>query len=156
MMTELLRALVSSFLGVLGFAVLVNAPKRSMLPAALIGTGAYVVYWALLQLGASEPAAVFVGAMTGSMAGLWCSGRMRMIGTVFLMMSIVSFVPGLGLYRCMEFLGNGQTGLGAEQGVAAMIDIAMIVLGQGLGSYLFRSLKRLLSAKQERNRQRTP
>ncbi len=138
MMAELIRALLSSFLGALGFSALVHAPRRSWLPASLIGMGAYLVYWALLQLGVPEPWAVFAGSLTGSLAGLWCARHMRMIGTVFLMMSIVSFVPGLGLYRCMQFLGAGSMLAGAEQGIAAMIDIAMIVLGQGMGSHIFR------------------
>ncbi len=151
MIAELLRAVFSSFLGVAGFAALVHAPRRSLVPAGLIGMGAYLVYWALLLAGVPEPAAVFAGALTGSMAGLWCAKHMRMIGTVFLMMSIVSFVPGLGLYRCMEFLGAGSMRQGAEQGIAAMIDIAMIVLGQGFGSYLFRGIQRMLPSNRERN-----
>ena len=63
-----------------------------------------------------------------------------LIGTVFLMLSIVSFVPGLGLYRCMHHLGEGTTIQGANEGVHAMITIAMIVFGQGAGSFLYRTM----------------
>ncbi len=137
---SLFAALFSSFAGVLGFAVLVNAPRRSWIPAGLTGMGAFLIYWGLSRLGLPEPAALFCGTLGGSLAGLFLARRLRMIGTIFLMTSIVSFVPGLGLYRCMEYLGAGAARLGAEEGSRAMISIAMIVLGQGVGSFLFRAL----------------
>ena len=138
----MLRAAISTFLGVLGFAILVHAPRRSWIPASLLGMASYLLEWALCQAGLPEPAGIFLGTLAGTFAGLWCAVRMKMIGTTFLMMTIVSFVPGLGLYRCMWELGEGATGAGAKQGVAAMIIIAMIVLGQAFGSFLFRAFHR--------------
>ncbi len=139
---DLFRAIGGSMLGTLGFAALVHAPRRSWLPGALIGTFAFLIYWLLGKAGLPEAAAVFIGSALGAMAAMICARTMRMISTVFLMMSIVAFVPGLGLYQCMHYLGEGQTALGAEAGISAMICIAMIVLGQGVGSYLFRVLFR--------------
>ncbi len=138
MALELLLTVVGSFLGTLGFSALVRAPRRARVPASLIGTGAYAVFWGLTVLGLSEAAAVFCGSLCGSLAALICARRMKMIGTIFLMLSIVSFVPGLGLYRCMHHLGGGATVQGANDGVRAMITIAMIVFGQGAGSFLYR------------------
>ena len=137
---DLFRALAGSLLGTLGFAILVHAPRRSCLPGALIGMAALLVYWLLGQAGLPEAAAIFTGSLVGAMAALFCARWMRMISTVFLMMSIVAFVPGLGLYQSMRYLGEGATATGAQVGIQAMISIAMIVLGQGVGSYLFRTL----------------
>ena len=118
MALELFLTAAGAFLGTLGFAVLVRAPKRA---------------W-------SEAASIFCGSLCGSLAALICARQMKMIGTVFLMLSIVSFVPGLGLYRCMHHLGEGTTIQGANEGVHAMITIAMIVFGQGAGSFLYRTM----------------
>ena len=63
---------------------------------------------------------------------------MKIIGTVFLMSAIVPVVPGLGLYRMMAFLGQGQLADGASMGIQAMITIGMIALGLGAGSLLDR------------------
>ena len=149
MIGELIRAAVSSLFGAMGFGILVHAPVKSWIPGSLTAMAAFLVYWAALQLGMPDPAAIFCGSMFGALAALYCSKRLKMIGTTFLMMSIVSFVPGLGLYRCMEYLGAGQTRLGAEQGVAAMITIAMIVLGQSTGSFLYRSVTSLRKGRKK-------
>lgn len=138
MMTELLITLVSSFFGTLGFALLLHAPRRAWLPASLIGGVSYTVYILLLRVGAPQAAAMLCAALAGSVLGQWCARRMRMIATIFITLSIVSLVPGLGLYRCMEFLGAGQNAQGLQAGVSAMIDIMMIALGIGMGNFVFR------------------
>ena len=143
MAMEFVRAAASSLLGSFGFAILFHAPKRSWIPGSLTAMAAFLVYWGMLQLGVPDPAAIFCGSLFGCLVALHCSKWLKMIGTTFLMMSIVSFVPGLGLYRCMEYLGAGRMRLGAEQGVAAMITIAMIVLGQSTGSFLYKAAQNI-------------
>lgn len=138
MVGEMILTLVSSFLGTLGFAMILHAPKKAWLPASLIGGVAYTLYWVLMKLGVSEPGAIFCGALLGSLLAQWCARRMRMIATIFVTLSIVALVPGLGLYRCMELLGQHQNSAGLQVGVAAMLSIGMIALGIGVGSFLFR------------------
>ena len=116
MSIDLFHALAGSLLGTLGFAMLVHAPRRSWLPGALIGMAAFLIYWLLGLAGLPEAAAIFIGSLTGAMAALFCARWLRMISTVFLMMSIVAFVPGLGLYQCMHYLGEGETVQGAQAG----------------------------------------
>lgn len=140
MMAELVRILLMSFLGTLGFALLLHAPKKAWLPASLIGGVSYTLYFALLELGAPEAAAMFCGALAGSLLAQLCARKMRMIATIFITLSIVSLVPGLGLYRCMEYLGAGKNALGLQAGVSAMTDIMMIALGLGVGSLVFRTI----------------
>ncbi len=137
---QVLLLALGAFLGSLGFAVLVQTPRRSWIPASLIGMGAYMVCFLLGELGLPNAAAIFCGTMAGSLSAMLCARRMKMISTIFMMLSIVPFVPGLGLYRCMHYLGGGFTTLGARAGIVAMTTIAMIVIGQGVGSFLYRSL----------------
>ena len=140
MMGELLRIYAASFLGTLGFALLLHAPKKSWLPASIIGGVSYTVYIALAGAGSHTAAAMFVAALVGTLLAQLCARRMKMIATIFITLSIVSLVPGLGLYRCMEHLGAGRNALGLQAGVSAMIDIMMIALGVGVGSVAFRLL----------------
>ena len=137
---EIIRALVGSFFGTLGFAWLVHAPRRSWVPSGLIAALVYLLYRLLALAGAAEPLAVFCGALFGSLAGQLCARKLKMISTVFLMASVVPVVPGLGLYRMMASFGQGQTALGADLGIRAMIIIAMTALGLAMGSFLDRSL----------------
>ncbi len=137
-MAEVAGIILFSFVGNLGFAILLHVPKKAWIPASIIGGVAYGLYWALMQGGVSEPAAIFSGALLGSLLAQGCARRMRMIGTIFVTLSIVSLVPGLGLYRFMALLGQKENALGLQAGVAAMTGIGMIALGVGLGSFLFR------------------
>ena len=134
--------LVSSFVGTLGFAIFMHAPKRAWLPASLIGGVAYALYWALQELGIYEPTAIFVGALLGSVLGQYLARRMQMIASIFVLLSMIPLVPGLGLYRCMHFLAQEMYGAGADAGVRAMVDIVMIALGIAVGSYVFRLIAR--------------
>ncbi|MBE5804245.1 MAG: threonine/serine exporter [Clostridiales bacterium] len=136
---ELIRTYVTSLLGTWGFALLLHAPRKAWIPASIIGGVSYTLYIALLELGSPEAAAMFIAALIGSLLAQLCARRMKMIATIFLTLSIVSLVPGLGLYRCMEHLGAGRNAMGLQAGVTAMIDIMMIALGVGVGSLVFRT-----------------
>ena len=131
---------LAAFLGTMGFALILHAPKRAWLPASTIGATAYTIYWVLNQAGMSMPASIFIGALAGSMMAQGCARRMRMIATIFITLSIVAMVPGLGLYRCMALLAQGQNTAGVRSGVEAMTTIVMIALGIGVGNFLFRAV----------------
>ena len=134
------RMFVAAFLGTMGFALLLHAPQRAWLPASAIGATAYTLYWVLYQVGMSMPASVFIGALAGSLLAQGCARRMRMIATIFITLSIVAMVPGLGLYRCIALLAQGQNAAGVRNGVEAMTTIVMIALGIGVGNFLFRAV----------------
>ena len=135
---EIIRALLGSFLGTVGFAMLVHVPKRSWLLSGVIAALSYLVYWVLARLSLPDPVAIFAGAFIGSLAGQLCARAMRIIGTVFLMSAIVPVVPGLALCRMMAYLGQGQITNGVNMGIRAMITIGMIALGLGAGALLDR------------------
>lgn len=143
-MTELILQgflkLASSFVGTLGFAIFMHAPKRTWLPASAIGGAAYLLYWALLQMGVFEPMSMFIAALLGSVLAQYCSRRMHVIATIFILLSMIPLVPGLGLYRCMHYLAQEMYGLGADAGVRAMVDIVMIALGLAVGNFIFHML----------------
>ena len=134
MIQGLIIALVGSFFGSLGFGILLQAPRRSLLVASLIGSAGYGLYWTLVQLGAAELLAMFVGAALGALLAQYAARRMRMIATIFITIAIIPLVPGLALCRCMTYIAQGESALGAQVGLNAMQDILMIALGISVGS----------------------
>lgn len=138
LMLDCLIKLISSFVGTLGFAIFMHAPKRAWIPASAIGGVGYAVYWALLQLNAGDSMSIFIAALLGSVLGQYCARRMHMIATIFILLAMIPLVPGLGLYRCMHFLGQEMYSAGVDAGVRAMVDIVMIALGIAVGSFMFR------------------
>ena len=135
-----LRIFLSSLVGTLGFAAILHAPRKAWLPSAALGGLSYALYWLLMQLGLSDPEAIFTASMAVSLLAQFCARRMRMIATIFVALSIIPLVPGLGLYRSMELLGQGQNAAGLQAGVAALISIMMIARGLAGGAFLFRAL----------------
>ena len=114
---------LTSFVGTLGFAILLHAPKRAWLPASLIGAMTYTLYWSLKQLSLDEAASMFLAALFGSLLAQFCARKMRMIATIFLLLSV---------------LGHQQYALGAQTGILTMAGILMMALGIGVGSFLFK------------------
>ena len=108
---------------------------------------AYLLYWALLQLHVYEPLAIFIGALLGSVLGQYCARRMQMIASIFVLLSMIPLVPGLGLYRCMRDLAQEMYSAGAAAGVHAMVDVVMIALGLAVGSFIFRMILRTAAVK---------
>lgn len=104
-MVELLRALLTAFFATLGFCIILQVPRRAAFPAAVLGALSYLLYWLLQEWGVSEPYAIFIGSVFGSFSGNILARRLRMISTIFILLSIVPSVPGLGLYRFMAQLG---------------------------------------------------
>ena len=135
---QILRAAAGAFFGTVGFAMLVHTPKRAWFVSGLIASLSYLVYWLMTYLGLPDPMAIFIGALFGSLTGLLSARLMKIIGTVFLMSAVVPVVPGLGLYRMMAAMGQGQIAAGAKTGIQAMITVAMIALGLGAGAFMDR------------------
>ena len=135
---QIIRAVLGAFFGTVGFAMLVHMPKRAWFVSGLIASLSYLLYWLLTWLGLPGPMAIFIGSLFGSLAGLLSARQMKIIGTVFLMSAVVPVVPGLGLYRMMATLGQGQLAAGAKTGIQAMITVAMIAQGLGAGAFADR------------------
>lgn len=135
---QILRSVFGAFFGAVGFAMLVHIPKRAWLVSGLVASLSYMIYWFMSFLSLPDPMAIFIGSLFGSLSGLLCARRMKIIGTVFLMSAVVPVVPGLGLYRMMAALGQGQIAAGAKTGIQAMITVAMIALGLSAGAFADR------------------
>ena len=134
----LLEAFITSFLATIGFAAVLRAPQRSWIPASLIGSAGYVIYWLLLKAGMNDPNAIFIGSCAASLLAQFTARRLQMIATIFSVLAIIPCVPGYGLYQCMFYLGQGELSRGASIGVSAMASILMIALGLAVGGFIFR------------------
>lgn len=137
MLAGLLRASLSAFAGALGFALLLHAPRRSLLIGSLIGSLGYTLFWLLPRFGMPEALSMFAGAFVAAAAAQLAARRLRMISTIFTTIAILPLVPGIGLYRAMSALGQSDTGEGALIAVQSMTLILMIALGVAFGSALF-------------------
>lgn len=125
---------LASLVAGVGFGGLFYGPRRSILWGSLLGVAGYMIYWLLMQAGVSESAAMFTGTLLAAVGGHLAARRVKIIATVFLTIAIMPLVPGLGLYRAMSALVQGELLLGASVGAHSMTLILMISLGIAFGS----------------------
>ena len=103
-----------------------------------------------MTLGLSETAAMFAGMLLAALGAQEAARRLKMIFTVFVTIAMMPLVPGLGLYRAMRAVAEGDMALGASQAVHAMALILMITLGIALASTLAGIRRRLGRRPRER------
>lgn len=149
MLEGLLRAIVSGYVGAAGFGALLHAPKKGIFWGAAIGSVGYTAYWLIFHLSGAELPAMFVGALLAAVLGQIAARKLHMISTIFVTIAILPLVPGIGLYRAMSAMGQGDMMTGAKTAVHAMSLILMIVLGTGMGSAL-SSLRKTKGPKEEK------
>lgn len=124
-----------------GFGALLYAPRKAIVWGGVLGMCGYMTYWLIMQ-GAPETAAMFMGALVASVGAQLAARKLRMIATVFVTIAILPMVPGLGLYRAMRALAQGELASGGAIAAHTMALIVMIALGIAFGAAMrgvFRS-----------------
>jgi len=126
--------LPASFLAGAGFGMLQSAPKKAVLWGGVLGMIGYMAYWLFMQLGVTEAPAMFLGMLLAALGAQAFARKLKMISTVFVTISMMPMVPGLGLYRAMSALAQGDLAQGGSVGAHTMLLILMIAMGIGLAS----------------------
>ncbi len=142
-MPEGLLVFIASIAATVGFALLFHVPSKAMPIAGLVGGVGYLFYWIITSLLLKDEAvAMLIASAIGALLAEVCARKSRHIATVYIIMVLIPFVPGLGLYRAMRFIAQGDGAQGAAVAVQAMKDILMITLGLVMGSSLFHFIQR--------------
>ena len=127
---------ISSYFAGAGFGLLLSAPKKAVNWGGILGAVGYTLYWLCMQNGMAETVAMFLGALAAAIGTQIAARRFKMIATVFVTIAILPMVPGLGLYRAMSALAQGQLASGGAIAAHTMALIVMIALGIAMGSTL--------------------
>lgn len=126
------------------FSVASYAPRRAVLPIALITAVAALISQSISVAGfgratAAGGAAFFIGLVAYAVAG-----RVRVPPLVVAVPAIVPFLPGLSIYRGLTFLAEG--GAFVSQGILALMTAISVAIalasGVILGEYVAQPLKR--------------
>jgi uncharacterized membrane protein YjjB (DUF3815 family) len=126
------------------FSVASYAPRRAVVPIALITAVAALISQGISVAGfgratAAGGAAFFIGLVAYAVAG-----RVRVPPLVVAVPAIVPFLPGLSIYRGLTFLAEG--GAFVSQGILALMTAISVAIalasGVILGEYVAQPLKR--------------
>lgn len=119
-------------------ALLLNQPKKTMPLSSLIaGLG----YGFFLLLGQSALGYFFATLFIGIACEV-CARLTKKISTLFITSALIPLVPGVGLYRTMRYLVEGEYTMAASCGAETLMGICAIALGVTISSILFANFRR--------------
>ena len=101
---EILKMLITAFLGTAGFSIIFRVKLPHILPAAIGGTLTCGVYLLFDEMGCAP----FLSNFLASLAAVLYAGILAQIlktpSTIFVALCIIPLVPGSGLFYSMRYL----------------------------------------------------
>ncbi len=148
----MLVSIFFAFIATIAFGKLFNTPRRVLVLGGLVGAIGFAVYIYMKDvLGYSSMLSNFAGTIVLSIISEVFARIFKEPVTVFSIPGIIPLVPGLPLYRAMNFFMLNAYNVGMEKMVQASLDATAIALGILLISSMARLFKnsktRALQAK---------
>ncbi len=130
---RLLLGITGSFLAIIGFAVLLETPKKYLFHAGIVGAIGGGVYLYCTQCGTSVVPASFLSALAIAFTSHTFARIFKAPVTVFLIAGILPTVPGAGMYRTVYYIIANDRGKCAYYllqtlEIAAMIALAIFIV----------------------------
>lgn len=144
-----LKAFIYSFIASLGFALIFNAPKRSILPACLVGGISWVVYEFLQVQNCNYIFSAFLAAFIIGILGEIFSRRLKNPATLFILPGLIPLVPGAGMYYSMNYLIAQNYNSFIAVGAKTFFTAVALSIGIVASSIFSKSLRRVRVRKQD-------
>ncbi|SEB58547.1 Uncharacterized membrane protein YjjP, DUF1212 family [Nocardioides exalbidus] len=142
--SDLPTILVGAAVSAAAFSVASYAPRRAVLPIAVITALAALIGQLVSLNGFGRVAAAGASAFFIGLVAYAAAGRVRVPPLVVAVPAIVPFLPGLSIYRGLTWLADG--GYLISQGILALMTAISVAIalasGVILGEYVAQPLKR--------------
>ena len=132
---------VLAFISCLGFGVLFNVQKRTLLLAAVNGAIGWVI---LLSLDIPQVSYIFANLLSALVVGLLAelfAVIQKTPATSFIVIGIIPLVPGFRVYRSMLFFVRGNLDKGISDGVHSCFMAVAIAVGIILSTSIVRMIR---------------
>ena len=134
----LILGIIGSFVAILGFAVLVETPKKYLLHAGSVGAIGGGVYLFCTQQGLNVVLASFLSALAIAFMSHTFARIFKAPVTVFLIAGILPTVPGAGMYRIVYYIITNDRGQCAYYLIQTLEIAGMIALAIFIVDAVFR------------------
>lgn len=142
----MLISILFAFIATVAFGKLFNTPHRALILGGLVGAIGFAFYIGMKDiLGYSSMLSNFTGAIVLSIISEIFARIFKEPVTVFSIPGIIPLVPGLPLYRAMNYFMLNAYNVGMEKLVQASLDATAIALG----ILLISSMARLFKTRKE-------
>jgi uncharacterized membrane protein YjjB (DUF3815 family) len=133
---------ICSFFGTVAFGKIFNCPKKCLWQAGFVGALGFGVYIVLLSgFGVSSMLSNFAGTVALSICSEIFARKYRQPVPVFSIPGVIPLVPGLPLYRAMNYTMLNGYSMGMHTFVSAALDATAIAMGILLVSGLAKVYK---------------
>jgi uncharacterized membrane protein YjjB (DUF3815 family) len=129
------------------FAILLKAPRKTILVSAVLGGAGYVIYELTSPLLGSPTAGYFAGTLIMALCSEILARAMKMPATIFIIPAIIPLVPGIGLYNTMMYLVQGQNAKAGQTGTATLLAIVAMAMALVLTSILTKVISSMFGRK---------
>ena len=126
---NLLENFFFSFLATVGFSIFFNSPKKSLIPAGVIGGIGWTFSIILLKFYGNAILSNFLAAALISLISEILARKMKYPAIIFVIPGMLPLIPGLGLYNTMLYLVEGNYSSAISIGTKSLFVSASIATG---------------------------
>lgn len=131
----------ASFLTAMGFSILYNIPRKTMIPAGITGGIGWTSYFFLVNyLGVVDFVATVIASFFIAFASQIFARKFRTPVIIFTLPGLIPLVPGGAAYNMMRAFVEGNTTLGLDYGIETFLTAGALALGLSINGVVFQLL----------------
>lgn len=144
------QQLLYAFLATVGFAVIFNAPKDTIVKSGLHGMAGWAVYLLTKEFTSSPIGGSFLAALTVGILGEIFAKVFKKPSTTFTIPGIIPLVPGAGIYYTMLALTKKNFFSAADSGSQTILVSIAIASGIIVSSSFNRAIMKYIEDKKHK------
>lgn len=137
----MLLQVLAAFVASLFFAVIFEAPRRSLLAGGVAGALTWFFYSHLYEMGVDVGLAVFIATVISALFCELMARTMKMPVTILIVPAIIPLVPGGASYYSMFYFVKGDYTLGIAKATETFLVAGSIAAGVALVSVIYRIVR---------------
>ncbi|MBS3970368.1 MAG: threonine/serine exporter family protein [Clostridia bacterium] len=136
-----------AFMAALFFSFLFNVPRRSVLVTASIAGIGYLVFMLSNTIIEADLTGYFLGTFVMAALSEIAARVMKMATTTFITIAVIPLVPGLGLYKTMQFVVQNDYTAAVQTGTHAMLAAGAIAMAIAVNTLIMKFILHLVNKK---------
>lgn len=136
-----LLEMIYCFIATFFFALIMNAPKKTLVRSSITASFGYLIYGYFILRG-NPMLGFLLGTSLIATFGEIFARKLKMPATIFIFPAVIPIVPGLGLYETILALVQNDISLALETGVTTILNIGCMAVAMALVSLIALKIKR--------------
>ncbi len=138
---------LGAFIAIVGFAIMLEIPKKYLAYAGMVGAIGWFVYLIALENQPNEVLATFLSALSIALVSQIFARIFKLPVTVFLVSGILPTVPGAGMYRIVYYFIQNDMEMTSYYLTMTLEIAGAIAIGIFLVDAIFRVFQRSFRQK---------